>query len=310
MRIGIIDFGTNTIRLDIFEVDGDNYSIIFDNAIFSHIIENTVGNSLSQDGIEYVIQAIEEQQAACRHYRCDKIECFSTASLRYIENADSVVEQVAFRSGINIKRISGDEEAAYDYRALKRASGCKSGVGCDLGGGSLKVFTFDENGPTKSKSFPLGSSRMAKEYVSGEIPTAEEAAEIMRRVKSELAGAGFAPVGGRLLAMGGTAKAVNRLYRFTTKNSGALSTETLSAMLGVICEQPEEAYDLLSDIVPKRAHTLAPGLAVLTALTEYMNCSEMDVYPVGVREGFLEALLEQPPQEPDDIISYILGLSK
>ena len=77
MRIGIIDFGTNTIRLDIFEVDGDNYSIIFDNAIFSHIIENTVGNSLSQDGIEYVIQAIEEQQAACRHYRCDKIECFS-----------------------------------------------------------------------------------------------------------------------------------------------------------------------------------------------------------------------------------------
>ncbi len=310
MRIGIIDFGTNTIRLDIFEVDGDNYSIIFDNAIFSHIIENTVGNSLSQDGIEYVIQAIEEQQAACRHYRCDKIECFSTASLRYIENADSVVEQVVFRSGINIKRISGDEEAAYDYRALKRASGCKGGVGCDLGGGSLQVFTFDENGPTKSKSFPLGSSRMAKEYVSGEIPTAEEAAEIMRRVKSELAGAGFAPSGGRLLAMGGTAKAVNRLYRFTTKNSGALSTETLSAMLGVICEQPEEAYDLLSDIVPKRAHTLAPGLAVLTALTEYMNCSEMDVYPVGVREGFLEALLEQPPQEPDDIISYILGLSK
>ena len=132
----------------------------------------------------------------------------------------------------------------------------------------------------------------------------------MRRVKSELAGAGFASAGGRLLAMGGTAKAVKYLYGFTTKKSGALSTEALSAMLGVICEQPEEAYDLLSDIVPKRAHALAPGLAVLTALTEYMNCSEIDVYPVGVREGFLEALLEQPPQEPDDIISYILGLSK
>ena len=108
MRIGIIDFGTNTIRLDIFEVDGKNYSIIFDNAIFSHIVENTIGSSLSQDGIEYVIQAIEEQQAACRHYRCDRIECFSTASLRYIDNAADVIDQVAFRSGINIKMISGD----------------------------------------------------------------------------------------------------------------------------------------------------------------------------------------------------------
>lgn len=308
MRIGIIDFGTNTIRLDIFEVDGDNYSIIFDNAIFSHIIENTVGNSLTQDGIEYVIQAIEEQQAACRHYRCDKIECFSTASLRYIDNADSVVEQVAFRSGINIKRISGDEEASYDYRALKRASGCESGVGCDLGGGSLQVFTFDKNGPTKSQSFALGSSRMAKEYVSGEIPSSEEAAAIMSRVKDELSAAGFAPAGGKLLAMGGTAKAVNRLYRLTTKGGGAIGAAELGAMLKVLCEQPEETVDLLSDIEPKRAHTLTPGLAVLTALTEHMDCSEMEVYAVGVREGFLEALLEQPPEEPEDIISYILGL--
>lgn len=308
MRIGIIDFGTNTIRLDIFEVDGDNYSIIFDNAIFSHIIENTVENSLTQDGIEYVIQAIEEQQAACHHYRCDKIECFSTASLRYIDNADSVVEQVAFRSGINIKRISGDEEASYDYRALKRASGCESGVGCDLGGGSLQVFTFDKNGPTKSQSFALGSSRMAKEYVSGEVPAPEEAAAIMSRVKDELSAAGFAPAGGKLLAMGGTAKAVNRLYRLTTKSSGAIGAAELDAMLKVLCEQPEETVDLLSDIEPRRAHTLTPGLAVLTALAEHMGCSEMEVYAVGVREGFLEALLEQPPEEPEDIISYILGL--
>lgn len=308
MRIGIIDFGTNTIRLDIFEVDGDNYSIIFDNAIFSHIIENTVENSLTQDGIEYVIQAIEEQQAACHHYRCDKIECFSTASLRYIDNADSVVEQVAFRSGINIKRISGDEEASYDYRALKRASGCESGVGCDLGGGSLQVFTFDKNGPTRSQSFALGSSRMAKEYVSGEVPAPEEAAAIMSRVKDELSAAGFAPAGGKLLAMGGTAKAVNRLYRLTTKSSGAIGAAELDAMLKVLCEQPEETVDLLSDIEPRRAHTLTPGLAVLTALAEHMGCSEMEVYAVGVREGFLEALLEQPPEEPEDIISYILGL--
>lgn len=308
MRIGIIDFGTNTIRLDIFEVDGENYCIIFDNAIFSRVIENTVGNSLSQDGIEYVIQAIEEQQAACRHFRCDKIECFSTASLRDIDNADSVIEQVAFRSGINIKRISGDEEASYDYRALKKASHCESGVGCDLGGGSLQVFTFDKNGPTKSRSFALGSSRMAKEYVSDAIPTAEEAAAIANRVKCELSAAGFAPAGGKLLAMGGTAKAIKYLYGFTTKKNGAISTAELSAMLKVICEQPEETVDLLSDIVPKRAHTLAPGLAVLTALAEYMGCSEMEVYSVGVREGFLEALLEAPPEQPEDILSYILGL--
>ena len=58
MRIGIIDFGTNTLRLDIFETEEGAYRSIYDNAIFSRIIENTEGASLSQDGIEHVIQAI------------------------------------------------------------------------------------------------------------------------------------------------------------------------------------------------------------------------------------------------------------
>ena len=88
MRIGIIDFGTNTLRLDIFETEDESYRLVYDNAIFSGIVENTVGSSLSQDGIEHIIQSIEEHQAVCRHYRCDRVECFSTASLRYIDNAD------------------------------------------------------------------------------------------------------------------------------------------------------------------------------------------------------------------------------
>ena len=91
MRIGIIDFGTNTLRLDIFETEDKEYRSIYDFAIYSKIVENTVGTSLSQDGIEHIIQAIEEHQQACRHYRCDRTECFSTASLRYIDNAADVL---------------------------------------------------------------------------------------------------------------------------------------------------------------------------------------------------------------------------
>lgn len=308
MRIGIIDFGTNTIRLDIFETEDKKYSIIFSNAIPSFVVENTVDGNLTQDGIEYAIQAIEEHQAACRHYRCDKIECFSTASLRYIGNSASVLEQVAFRSGIEIKMISGDEEANYDFQALKSISHCENGVGCDLGGGSIQVFTFDENGPTKSQSFALGSSRMAKEYVSGKIPTEEEALCIINRVKSELASAGFAPNGENLLAMGGTAKAIGHIFRITAKKTGAVTLAELCAMLKVLCEYPDESVELLAEFEPNRARTFTPGLAVLIALMEHMRCSKIEIYSVGVREGFLEALLKTPSEHPQSLLDYILGM--
>ena len=293
MRIGIIDFGTNTLRLDIFETEEGAYRSIYDNAIFSRIIENTEGASLSQDGIEHVIQAIEEHQSACRHYRCDRVECFATASLRYIDNADSVLEQVEFRTGVKIKMISGNEEAEYDFRALKSVSKAQSGVGCDLGGGSMQLFVFDEKGPAKSASFPLGSSRIAKQFVSGAIPTASEIENIKNEVKKQLSAAGFSPANGSLSAMGGTAKAVKRLFGSVLKIEGAISVSELSGFLKAAAEAPEETLELLEDVEPKRARTLVPGAAVLAGIMEFMGFGKMEVYSVGVREGFLEKILEE-----------------
>ncbi len=292
MRIGIIDFGTNTLRLDIFEAERNFYTSIYDNAIFSHIIENTSCSALSQEGIEHVIQAIEEHQRVCRHYRCDRVECFATASLRYINNANDVLDQVEFRTGIKIKIISGNEEAVYDYRALKSVYDTDNGIGCDLGGGSMQLFIFDKDGPIKSVSLPLGSSRIAKQFVSGPIPIEAEIECIKSEVKKQLYEAGFMPVGYSLSSMGGTAKAFKKLCRMVLNMDGAISLKAVLATLEVISAHPEEAIDLFEDIEPKRSHTIAPGIAVLASIMEYMGCTEMNVFSVGVREGFLEKVLE------------------
>lgn len=307
MRIGIIDFGTNTLRLDIFETEDNGYRCVFDYAIFSKIVENTTENSLSQDGIEHIIQSIEEHQSICRHYRCERVECFSTASLRYIDNADSVLEQVEFRTGIHIRCISGDEEAHYDFLALKSVCDDKTGVGCDLGGGSIQVFTFNETGPIKSASFPLGSSRVAKEFSSGDIPTAEEIAAIEKKIGHALAESGFTTGQTRLLAMGGTAKAAAKLRKRALQKEGAFLFSELSTMLSVLSAEPVETQELLSDIEPKRIRTLVPGMAVLSGVMRFFGCEEMEIYSVGVREGFLESLLNGGEPASPDILDVILG---
>lgn len=307
MRIGIIDFGTNTLRLDIFETEEKEYRSIYDFAIFSGIVENTVENSLSQDGIEHIIQAIEEHQQACRHYRCDRVECFSTASLRYIDNAEDVLEQVEFRTGIKIRMISGEEEAKYDYLALKSVISENFGIGCDLGGGSLQLFTFDKNGPKISTSYPLGSSRTAKRFVSSDIPTDDEISVIKKCVYDSVFETGFKYDGKTLLAMGGTAKAVKKLYNKTVEKSDSLSLKNMNIILKLFSEEPEEAKELIAEIAPKRIRTLAPGLAVLSGVMESVGCDEMKIYSVGVREGFLESVLNDDLKPEPSILDMILG---
>ena len=307
MRIGIIDFGTNTLRLDIFETEEKEYRSIYDFAIYSKIVENTVGTSLSQDGIEHIIQAIEEHQQACRHYRCDRVECFSTASLRYIDNAVDVLEQVEFRTGMKIRMISGDEEATYDYLALKSVVDVPFGVGCDLGGGSLQVFTFNEEGPVLSASYPLGSSRTAKNFSKGPIPTMDEISAIKKCVKDSLSETGFKIAGGTLFAMGGTAKAIKALYNATIEKGDKLSLKNVNIMLKLLSESPEEAVELISSVAAKRTRTLVPGLAVLSGVMETFGCDGMKIYSVGVREGFMESILNDDSKPEPSILDFILG---
>jgi len=300
MRCGVIDFGTNTIRLDVFECEDEKFSVIYDQAVFSQVVENTADGALTQDGVEHVIQGLEELQLAARHYRCDRVDCFATASLRYVSNADNIVEQIAFRTGINVRRISGDEEARYDYLALKAVSGPGSGVGMDLGGGSFQLFTFAETGPVKAQSFPLGSSRMARFHVAGLIPTAEELSAIKTDVTDAVDAYGFGKPGGALLAMGGTAKAAARFCKRTILKLGygeddgaTIHLKDLDAVIKVLSGEPEDARELLEAVEPDRASTLIPGMQVLSAVAETLGCDKLKVYAVGVREGFLADMLSK-----------------
>jgi exopolyphosphatase/guanosine-5'-triphosphate,3'-diphosphate pyrophosphatase len=208
---------------------------------------------------------------------------------------------------MKIRMISGEEEAEYDYLALKSVVDVPSGIGCDLGGGSLQVFTFDENGPKKSASYPLGSSRTAKNFVKGEIPTMEEISAIKNCVAESMGATGIEPASGALFAMGGTAKAIKTLYNATIEKGDTLSLKNVNIMLKLLTEAPAEAKELISAFAPKRIRTLVPGLAVLAGVMEKAGCDGMKIYSVGVREGFMESILNDDSKPEPSLLDFILG---
>lgn len=299
MRFGIIDLGTNTIRLSVFECEDRSYMEIYDQAVYSQIVDNTVDGVLSQEGTERIIEGIEELFLAARHFRCDKVECFATASLRGLSNADDIVEQIAFRTGVNVRRISGDEEAHYDYVAISREVKNIEGVACDLGGGSFQLLQFDKKGIKLSHSFLLGSGRIAKKFVMGSIPTKDEQENIGEEIKSAISKEGFTKEGKTLYMMGGTAKTMVSLCKRTILKNGFgnelpyIKIGDLETIIKVLVENPLESQELLEDIAPKRIKTLVPGMIIIYTIAKTLGCKGVTVSSVGVRDGFISEMLNQ-----------------
>ena len=107
--------------------------------------------------------------------------------------------------------------------------------------------------------------------------------------------------------MGGTAKAIKTLYNAAVEKGDILSLKNVNIMLKLLTEAPAESKELILEFAPKRVRTLVPGLAVLAGVMEKANCENMKIYSVGVREGFMESILNDDSKPEQSILDFILG---
>ena len=173
MRYGIIDIGSNTIRGVAYQTEGNKAVKIEDKLVRSHILRETVDNVLSENGVSRLIAVINKLGYVLRKAGCRVIGCFATSALRGVQNIEEVRELVRETTGVDIEVLSGAEEAECDFIALRANVPERNAIGLDLGGGSCQVVQFENNRILFSKSYDIGSGRLRRICVSGNLPTLE-----------------------------------------------------------------------------------------------------------------------------------------
>ena len=143
MRIGIIDIGSNTVRLAVY--DSDTLKVIENGVNYAGLIQYVDNGKISDKGFEVLCDAVLEMKNICQDLNCEEISAFATASLRDISDKESLIKRVKEKTDILIDIISGKKEAELDYLGLLMHYDVKDGAVFDLGGGSGLIITF-ENG--------------------------------------------------------------------------------------------------------------------------------------------------------------------
>lgn len=290
MRCGVIDIGTNTVRCVVYEEDGENFVKAEDKLVRSHLLRETENGRLTEAGINRLIVVINKLEQFFREARCDKNGCFATAAMRELENGEEVTEAVLKATGVDIKILSGKEEAEYDFAALRSSVAERNAAGLDLGGGSCQVIQFDGNRLLQSESYNFGSNKVKMRFVSGDLPTPEERRRIEFAVRNEAAGIRNLFGVRYLYAMGGSAKAALGLYQMLTNADCAdkfLSVEMLERLCRFGDGDPERIYEIYSRALKSNADTVIPGAVILKTLCDIMSVSGIYVSSCGVREGYL-----------------------
>ncbi len=291
-RHAIIDVGSNTIHLLVGEVEEGRVLPVTGEKFAVRLGSGVDKTGRIEDArLPVAVEAISFFATVADFNGAPEPTILATSAVRDAENGLDLVREVRERTGLVMRLISGEEEAALGFRGAVSALGDEVSAGgpvfvVDLGGGSAQLILGDvAGGPEKQVSLPLGSNRTTERFAESDPPRQKEL-KALRKAVSEMLPEWKLPKGTAIVAVGGSARAMLRLTRdkLTQKRLRRLAEETSQMPSGVFARE--------TGLVPERARVLPAAASTLEAILAYYGRPSLTVARGGIREGVILALAD------------------
>ena len=291
MICGIVDLGSNTIRLSIYHWEGQDFRLLLNKKTMAGLAGYVQGGVLSDSGILVACRTLSSYRALLDNFQVSKMHVFATASLRNISNTGEAVETIRDVTGIPVEVLSGDEEAALSFKGAVLPGGVSTGLLADIGGGSFELVSYEDMSITSACSLPVGSLSLYTRFVNGLFPTPEERKAMRAYVEEQLDRARTAGVRrSRLCGVGGTIRALNKLsvdVFYKPPESRSMTAEELRELYKLLKKDGRDTLRQILHAAPDRVHTLVPGLVILNTIIKAYGVEQVTASSSGVREGYL-----------------------
>lgn len=296
---GIIDIGSNTIRLVIYKFEEGQIKTVMSKK-YAAGLANYVSRYrvMNQQGILRLVEVLLDVNNILNELNIREVYPFGTAILRNISNVDEVIKAVSDNCSFDIKVLTGREEAIYDYYGvIYNGEASRQGIAADIGGGSTELTYFSDKNVLTACSIPTGSLNLYVDMVEKIIPETGEIKKMRKRISSQVKKMELPEIPSNvdsLNVIGGTARALLKLYNGKVSDSEDNRRFDRVFILRLIEEAENKPYKLAKKILkssPDRIHTIVPGAVILDEILDNLGLNEVVVSSSGVREGYFYEIL-------------------
>jgi exopolyphosphatase/guanosine-5'-triphosphate,3'-diphosphate pyrophosphatase len=190
MRLGVLDIGSNTVHLLVIDAHPGARPIPFT----SHkrplqLIEFLDDDgSITTAGQDRLIEFVADATGLAQQHGAEDMMAFATSALREATNGQAVLARVFAETGTPLIELSGPEEAAATFLAVRRWYGWGSGtiLNLDIGGGSFELAMGADEQPELSLSVPLGAGRLTRDFLDADPPTAKSIKAVRKHIRAIL----------------------------------------------------------------------------------------------------------------------------
>ncbi len=309
--VAVIDIGSNSGRVIVYrhEAHGHLQILAGSRAPLRLVPDLDREGRIAPDALERVFEALKDFRSVARGSGVSRMIAAGTSALREAPNGAAFLRRVRRELGIEMRLLSGVEEARYGCLGAVSGLPVESGVQFDLGGGSLQVARFHDRRLLGATSVPLGALRVSHRFLKSDPPAAAEVRQLREHARGVLADAGLAPLGKGegLVGTGGT---LRNLARVEQRESGypifrlhgfTLTRGRLREVTARLARLPLKKRGRTSGLNQDRRDSVVGGGLVVEALMDVLGANEVLVSGQGVREGLAMGLATDTLEAPAEV---------
>jgi exopolyphosphatase/guanosine-5'-triphosphate,3'-diphosphate pyrophosphatase len=310
-RLGIIDLGSNSVRLMIARyTPGLAFKITDEVSRRVRLSEGMApANRLRPAAMSRTLDTLRLFRAFCRANRVTHIIPVATAAVRDAVNRVEFLSQVYKATGLKFKVLTGEEEARFGAIGVINSSGLKAGLVMDVGGGSAEVSEVRKGRFRRGVTSPLGAVRLTELYLNhnSERVKESEAARLADHIQATFKMLDWMKVAKeeKFVGLGGTIRTLARIdrqdreYPLGLTHAYELELDRLEKWVDRMRKLPvSERAAKIPGLPSDRADIILAGAMVVAGALRRAGADRLEVCGQGLREGLFYREFLQPASPP------------
>ena len=312
-RIAVVDVGSNSLRLVVFERLGATLVPLLNEKVMCALGRGiTTSGRLNREGVQLAYANLQRFVALGRALGVDHLAIIATAAVRDASDGRAFAAEAERQCGVPVRIIEGGEEARLSAAGVLAGIREADGVVGDLGGGSVELVRVTAGAGMShigtAISLPLGPLRLAE--------LGDNRKAMLETIDREIAGE---PVlreatGRSLYLVGGAWRAIARLHMEQTHyplhilHEYTIARHSAESFLDIIAAQSRRSLERVTAISRRRLEAVPVAALILRRLIAAGRPERIVFSAFGLREGYAYGLLRAGSTD-DPLIEACIGIA-
>ncbi len=303
-RVGVIDVGSNSVRLVVFDGAGRSPAYFYNEKIMCALgagLSET--GHLNPEGRVRALSAIRRFAALAEGMGISPLTAVATAAMREASDGKEFQDEILRETGIKLWVIDGKEEARLSAQGVLLGWPGSYGLVCDIGGSSMELADLAEGRVGRRVTSALGPLKL-REIKGGKKAVKAYVRETMQNLHDEMGN----ETGMRLFLVGGSWRAIARVdmerrgYPLTVLHEYRMTSRKISKTAEYIRSSDLQELRARCGISDSRMSLVPLATIVLQELMRTFKPKDVAVSSYGIREGMLFEQMPRALRERDPLI--------